>query len=438
MKPDLLDSKGLVDYAKSLDCIHCGLCLQTCPTYRLSGVETSSPRGRIHLMRAVGEGRLEPDAAYSEELDFCLLCRHCESVCPAGVHFGQMMETARSEMQKKEKRPWLGAFALQQVLPSRLMLRLVGSLLRFAQAFRLDGIGARLAGSSPDSVRKLPRIPPLPARPLLPKKTEPEAGTEKRGEVCVLQGCVQAEFFANVNRATVRSLAALGYGSRVPEALVCCGSLHAHNGDREGARKLARVAIEVLEKERDGEGRGLPLVVNSAGCGSHLKELSQLFPEDDPWHERAAALEERVVDYAEFVAPLIEQTKPCELPEGLLPGPLTWDDPCHLCHGQQIRSEPRSLLAALAPDRVVPLEGSESCCGSAGVYSMVRPDDAGRVFDGKREAFERSGAGTLVTANPGCQIQWTVGLRDSAPNARVVHLAELVEAALAARNEKNS
>jgi glycolate oxidase iron-sulfur subunit len=254
------------------------------------------------------------------------------------------------------------------------------------------------------------------------------------GEVLVLEGCVQPEFFARVNRATVRSLAALGLSSRVSRALVCCGSLHAHNGDREGARTLARRAIEALEPERDQRGKPLPLVVNSAGCGSHLKELAELFPPADPWHARAHALAQRVRDYSELVAPLVASVA-AELPADAWPAPFAWDDPCHLCHGQGIRKEPRAILARLLGARLVELEDSESCCGSAGIYSLARPRDAALVFAGKLAAFEKSGARTLVTANPGCQLQWESGLRREGKDARVVHLAEIVDAALAAARQ---
>ncbi len=426
MSAPLSDARALVDYAKSLDCIHCGLCLQSCPTYRVTGVETSSPRGRIHLMRAVGEGRLAPDADYAEELDFCLLCRHCESVCPAGVRFGQMMETARAGLGPRGG--WRARLGLGLVLRHRLALRAAGSLLRLAQKTGLDGLGARLFGADPETVRALPRIPALRERALLPPRADAAAGVPPRGEVALLEGCVQPELFARVNRATLRSLAALGLASRVPR-LPCCGSLHAHAGEREGARALARGLIEALERERDAQGEPLLLVVNSAGCGSHLKELEQLFAPDDPWHARARAAAARVRDYAELVLPLVLERAPA-LPEGLFPAPFAWDDPCHLCHGQGIRREPRAILERLLGARLVAMDDAEACCGSAGTYSLARPEDAARVFARKRESFERCGARTLVTANPGCQLQWESGLRRAGREARVVHLAELVAAAL--------
>lgn len=417
----------LVDYAKSLDCIHCGLCLQTCPTFRLTGSESSSPRGRIHLMRAVAEQRLVPDADFAEEMDFCLLCRHCESVCPAGVRFGSMMEHTRGALEavRPASTPrrllrWLG---FRVALPHRLVLRLAASGLRALQLLGLDRLADRLADRG---LRFLPRVPPLSARRLLPRRTA--ARGTSRAALAFLEGCVMPEFHARVNRATVRSLAELGCEVRVPRGLVCCGSLHAHNGDLEGARALARRLLEAFDGERDAAGAPLPIVVNSAGCGAHLRELHHLFPADDPLHARAEALARRVRDYSEVVAPLLAGRAVAKPP---VPEPATWDDPCHLCHAQGVRAEPRTVLANLGGLARVELEESESCCGSAGIYSLLRPEASQAVFARKLEAFERSGARTLVTANPGCQMQWESGLARAGKGARVVHLAELVDAALA-------
>ncbi len=417
---------ALVDYAKSLDCIHCGLCLQTCPTYRLTGAEASSPRGRIHLMRAVGEARLEPGDAYADELDFCLLCRHCESVCPAGVRFGSMMEYARGERERALPRGlWarlLRRLAFRAVLPNRLALRFLGSLLSLCQRARLDRL-ARYLGTRASGLADLPRVPPLPARRLLPRRV-PSISPE-RERVLFLEGCVMPEFYALANRATVESLARLGISSEIPGELVCCGSLHAHNGDPEGARRAVQRAIEAHEASSRAAGVPLPFLVNSAGCGAHLKECQQLFASQDPWHARAKELASRVVDYTEFVAPRLTQS---DLRSPGVPTPITWDDPCHLCHGQGIRKEPRAILQRLGLERVE-LDESESCCGSAGIYSLVRPEASRAIFERKLAAFRRSGAKTLVTANPGCQLQWESGFRRAGVEAKVVHLAELVAAA---------
>jgi len=417
--------RALVDYAASLDCIHCGLCLQTCPTFRLTGVETSSPRGRIHLMRAIAEDRAAADADYAEELDFCLLCRHCESVCPAGVRFGEMMEFARGTREQALPRGrlarlarWLG---FRVVLPSRAWLRVASSLLWLAQLLRLDRLAARLGGSRAAGLADLPRVPPLSDRALLPR-TIPARG-EERGRALLLEGCMQPELFGRVNRATADSLARLGIASRVP-SFTCCGSLQAHNGDPEGARRLARAMLAACER-LDGDD---PIVVNSAGCGAHMRELANLFAGEPDLAARARSFAARVVDYSVFVAPLVED-RDLRVPREL--SPVTWDDPCHLCHAQNVRDEPRRVLARLTGVEVVPLANSEACCGSAGIYSLLRPEDSRAVFEPKLAAFCASGARTLVTSNPGCQLQWTAGFARAGVDARVVHLAELVATGLA-------
>ncbi len=426
-----MDAATLIDYAKSLDCIHCGLCLQTCPTFRLTGAEASSPRGRIHLMRAVAEHRLEPDADFAEEMDFCLLCRHCESVCPAGVQFGAMMEHTRGRIAEAVPRSlptrllrWLG---FRAALPHRLALRVLGGLLRLGQVTGGLRLAAPLAGERGQALLELPAVPPLSARRLLPERTPAVGPGPRRGEALVLEGCVMPELFARVNRATVRSLARLGYDVRVPQGFACCGSLHAHNGDLAGARDLARRMIAACEGSPDA-----PMVVNSAGCGAHMKELHHLFPEGDPWRARAARFAARVLDYSEVAAPALEERAPLLLPADAVPAPAAWDDPCHLCHGQGVRAAPRRVLARLRGLTLVPLANSEACCGSAGIYSLLRPADGRAVFEPKREAFAASGARTLITANPGCHLQWEAGLRRAGLGARVVHLAELVDRALCA------
>jgi glycolate oxidase iron-sulfur subunit len=383
-------------------------------------------------MRAVAEERLAPDDAFADEMEFCLLCRHCESVCPAGVQFGAMMEHTRDALERTHPRGWLRAlqrwFGFRVVLPHRIPLRLAGSLLRAAQVLRLDRLADRLSGDR--GLRFLTRVPALPARRLLPRRVPAEGVPRAEREVALLEGCVMPELHAHVNRATARSLARLGFGVRVP-AVACFGSLHAHNGDLDCARRLARRLIAAFDREQDARSAPLGIVVNSAGCGAHLKELHHLFPAGDPWHERAAALAARVRDYSEVVAPLLAEAR-ARLGPPPVPQPITWDDPCHLCHGQNVRSEPRAALAALPGLERVELEGSESCCGSAGIYSLLRPEASRAVLARKLADLERSGARTLVTSNPGCHIQWESGLARAGSAVRVVHLAELVDAALAA------
>jgi len=417
----------LVDYAKSLDCIHCGLCLHTCPTYQLTGAEPSSPRGRIHLMRAVAEGRLAADEDFREEMEFCLVCRHCESVCPAGVQFGAMMEFTRDRLVARERRPprerflrWLG---FGRVLGSRRWLSFVAGATRLAQRSGLLAGAARLLGERGDALAALPAFPPRAERRPLPQVT-PAAPGPPRERVALLEGCVMPELFGRVNRATARTLAAVGAEVRCARGHACCGALHAHNGDLSGARALARATVEAFEP-LDG-----PLVVNSAGCGAHMKEYGRLLAGDAAYAARAAALAARVVDYTEFLAAperlALLRSRLGEL--GALR--VTWDDPCHLCHGQGIRASGRALIDAIPGLLRVEMPHAESCCGSAGIYSLLRPADSRAVLEPKLDELDASGARLLVTANPGCQMQWASGVERRGSSVEVLHVAELLARSL--------
>lgn len=416
-----MDANTIVDYAKSLDCVHCGLCLNACPTYRLTGREPSSPRGRIHLMRSVAEGSLTPDADFAEEMDFCLLCRNCESVCPSGVRYGSMMEHTRSALESVRSRPaWVRAirrFGFGVVLRDRMTLRIAAWIARTADRTGL----AKLLGA-----------PPLPAhteRALLPTRMPAEGETVAR--VAMLEGCVMPELLGHVQRATATVLQRAGCQVEVSPMHVCCGSLHAHNGETDDARALARETIEAYERLVDDAGNPLPLVVNSAGCGSHLKELAQLFDASDPWAARARALAERTLDFSQFLCREPMRSRLLERMRSSLAslGPFAWDDPCHLCHGQGVRKEPRELLRAAAGGELAPLSDPESCCGSAGIYSLLRPKDSRAILAPRLEALRSCGARVLVTSNPGCQIQWESGVRDANLDVRVLHLAEVLEEA---------
>jgi glycolate oxidase iron-sulfur subunit len=415
-----MNAQQLVDYAASLDCIHCGLCLHTCPTYQLTGAEPSSPRGRIYLMRGVAEGRLDPTAReYAEELDFCLVCRHCESVCPAGVRFGEMMEHARDALAAVQPRPllerWARRVGFGWLLRKRWALRASFGALRLAQRLGLTRLAA-LTGARGRALAALPAVPAGRDRAPLPRTT-PALG-KRKAVVALLEGCVMRELYGRVNRDTLTVLARLGLEVRCDPAHVCCGALHAHNGELAGARALARETIAALEGLGDGH-----VVVNSAGCGAHMKEYGRLLADDETWRERARTFASRVRDLSEVA---LEHAEGAPRRVDDLPGPLAWDDPCHLCHGQRIRSQPRALIDALSGVRRVELEQSESCCGSAGIYSLLRPGDSQDVLAPKIAALERSGAAVLVSANPGCQLQWESGLRRRGSRVQVLHLAELL------------
>lgn len=415
-----MDNHSLVDYAKSLDCVHCGLCLNSCPTYRITGRESSSPRGRIHLMRSVAERAIEPDDDFAEEMDFCLLCRNCESVCPSGVRYGAMMEHTRGSLEERRQRPWTARLARSigfGILRDRLALRITARLARLAESTGL----ARLVGA--------PALPRHAERVLLPTHMLAEGGELAR--VAMLEGCVMPELLGHVQRATAQVLQRAGCTVQISPMHVCCGSLHAHNGEVKAARELARATIEAYERLTDERGNSLPLIINSAGCGSHIKEFEHLFADDEAMAVRARALSGRSFDLSQFLArePFRSRFMQRMKPKASDQGPYAWDDPCHLCHGQGVRREPRELLQAAVGDGLAPLADPESCCGSAGIYSLLRPRDSQAVLQPRIEALRASGARTLVTSNPGCQMQWEAGIRTAQLDVRVSHLAEVLERA---------
>lgn len=427
---------ALVDYAKSLDCVHCGLCLNSCPTYRLTGAESSSPRGRIHLMRAVAEGTLAPDRDFAEEMSFCLLCRGCESVCPSGVQFGAMMEHTRDALVRRgDVEPsFVQRVALRRILPSRSWIRWSVRFGRLMQLLETWRIFFTHLGKRGRFLADAPPIPPARERRLLPSVTR--ASAPRTGSVAFLEGCVMPELYGRVNRAGVEVLSRCGFDVHVPSDHACCGSLQAHNGELPTARELARRTIEAFERtgalsEPAGDGRPLTIVVDSAGCSAHMKEYAQLFDDGDPWKERARAFSARVRDFSEFLdasparAALQRALDAAPRPVGT--ESVTYDDPCHLCHAQKIRAQPRRLIDALPGIERREMPDAESCCGSAGIYTLLRPADSEAVLDPKLASLAASGARTLVVANPGCQMQWETGLRRTRGNARVVHLAELLE-----------
>jgi glycolate oxidase iron-sulfur subunit len=385
-------------------------------------------------MRSLAEGEAEVDSFFIEELDYCLLCRNCESVCPSGVEFSHLMAYTRAAIAGDPQRSWLSRtllrLGLRVVLPSRTLVAWqAGALGLLQRSGLLRLLGSRL-GKVGRGLQNLPRVPARPERRAL-SAYNPADGS-RRGAVAILEGCVMPALLGRVNRATVRVLQAAGRDVHVPRDSTCCGALHGHNGDLVGARALARRVIADYERVRDLDGSPATVVVNSAGCSAQMKEYGHLLAEDPLWRERAEAFSKRVRDFSEFLADeaLGDLAPHLRSPRGVVGTPITFDDPCHLCHGQGVRSQPRTLLDALDLTRVE-LAESESCCGSAGLYSALRPDDSREILAPRLEALEACGARTLVTANPGCQLQWQAGVDAAGLEVEVLHIAEVLERSLA-------
>ena len=419
-----------LEYGLLLQCVHCGLCLPSCPTYAELGQEPDSPRGRIYLIKALADGRIELSDSAAEHLSLCLGCRACESACPSGVQYGHLIEAARAELEVRRPgsvlRRWIRRAAFEGLLPHPALLRAVAGLLRFYQRsgfqrlVRASGVLRLLPATLAASEALLPPLPPAGRRGSLPEVT-PARGT-RRSVVGLLHGCVQDAVFRPHNEATIRCLARQGAEVRVPRAQRCCGALHAHAGDPETARTLARDTIAAFEAAAVEA-----VVVNAAGCGAHMKAYGHLLRGDPAWAARAAAFARKVVDVTEFLtrAPLVG-------PIGPLPLRATYHDPCHLAHGQKVRGEPRALLRAVPGLELVELGEAEMCCGSAGIYNLTEPVMARRLLERKMTHVEATGAATVVTANPGCILQLAAGLRARGRDAEVLHIVEVLDRAYAA------
>jgi len=408
-------------------CVHCGLCLAYCPTFSILGTEMDSPRGRIFLIKSMAEGRIGLTDSAAAHLDLCLGCRACETVCPSGVPYGQLIEAARADIERQ--RPggplrrlfrWVNFSVL---LPHPRLLSLAAAGLRFYQVsglqrlVRASGVLRLLPGPLASWEPLLPSIPAAADRAPLPEVT-PADGV-KRATVGLLTGCVQQVAFGPQNRATARVLARNGVEVIAPRTQTCCGALHAHGGEHDTALELARKTIIAFESAGVEQ-----VVVNTSGCGAHMKAYGTLLADDPKWAERARRFAGRVSDISEFLA-----REPLRGPLRPLARTVTYHDPCHVAHGQKIRKEPRALLHQIPGLTVKELHEADWCCGSAGTYNLTQPEMAGQLQRRKIENIRATGAEAVITANPGCIIQIQQGLAGGARPIRVLHIVELLDEA---------
>jgi glycolate oxidase iron-sulfur subunit len=421
--PSAFDRLDPPQMDKIMDCVHCGFCLPTCPTYLTLGNEMDSPRGRLYLMRVAAEGRIGMSDTFVKHMSLCLVCRACETACPSGVQFGNLMEAARGQVTRKyaysPSERLLRKFILE-VFTDPQKLRLALTPLRAYQRLGvqrlLRGTGILKALGRWGSMEGL--MPALPAAGLndqLPESTPP-AGP-RRGRAALLLGCAQRAFFPHVNLATARVLAANGYEVVAPKVQGCCGSLLVHEGEREQGKDLARQTIDTFE----ATGADV-VVVNAAGCGSVMKEYGELLHEDAKYAARAEAFGKKVRDVAQVLAQ-------GGLSGRLHPVPLriTYHDACHLAHGQRVRAEPRTLLRAVPGLQFVELREADFCCGSAGVYNLLHPELAGEFLSRKLDRILETGAQVVVNGNPGCTLQLAMGIRQRGLPLRAVHTVEVLD-----------
>jgi glycolate oxidase iron-sulfur subunit len=431
---------SVLDYSVLQQCMHCGLCLPSCPTYDATKNERNSPRGRIALMRAVADGELAPTGAFADEMSFCVGCLACQTACPAGVNYAELLEAARAEAETGRAR-WS---------PGRKLLRRLTLEWLFMDLRRLRGLARAIRGYQrsplPEFLRRtgILRALPRPAREweamlppvmdsfsseLIPPIT-PATG-ERRFRVALLTGCAQDALFSGVNRDTAAVLARNGCEVITPAAQSCCGSLHAHNGEPDLARQLARRLIERFPPDNFDA-----IITNAGGCGSHLKHFGRLLADDAEFRDRARVWDGKVKDIHEWLveikfqapsskfqkesapaSPLELGTWNLELP----PSTVAYHDSCHLLHGQKIAAEPRQILQSIPGLRLVDLPESSWCCGSAGVYNLTQPEMAAELLNRKLAHIRSTGASIVATANPGCLLQLQHGAKQQGLKLRVVH-----------------
>lgn len=408
-----------------LNCVHCGFCLPACPTYRRLGDEADSPRGRLYLMQAVVEGRLDPGAeAFQMHIGRCLGCRACEPVCPSGVEYGHLLELAR-QVGGDARRPPVLARVLLRVFGTAWLARPAMFTGRAMRATGLPSLITRiLAGRRPPKGARLAVAmlaasappPPLPGHAESPPPTMPRRPGGDKPTVGVLAGCVQAGLFGRVNQATVRVLQANGYRVVSVPNQGCCGALHAHGGDLEAARSLARRNLEAFE------AAGVDIVaMNASGCGAAMADYGSLLADDEETAPRAKAFADKVRDISQLLA----DRGPA--PGGTVPLKVTYDAPCHLLHAQGVADPPAHVLGSIPGVEVVPLPGAAECCGGAGIYGLTNPRLGGWIGSDKVQSVLGTGAEALVTGNPGCMMQIGAGLALTGAGIPVLHLVELLD-----------
>ena len=413
------------------NCIRCGLCLPHCPTYRETGLESDSPRGRVALIKGVAMGVL-PISTITHQMYFCLDCRACETVCPSGVKMGKLVEAARAAVEKRRRYkplPRLFRYVAMEFLFKRpWSLNLLGMLMRMYQVVGLQALVRRLhvlrlASRNMEEIEGL--VPPIPSRK--DRETYRDhypAGAPARYRVGFFHGCVMKIFFDEANRASIGVLVENGCSVITPKGQRCCGALHQHAGDPEGALYLARRNIEAFERADIDF-----IVVNAPGCSVLMKEYGELLKHDPEYAERAEAFSKKVKDITEFLVEIGLSDR-----MGTLNLRVAYDDPCHLLHGQGISEQPRELMRAIPGVALVDFKESSWCCGSAGIYNVTHPDLSMRLLDRKMHNIMEVSPDVILTGNPGCLIQLSYGARRFNLKVPVIHVMQLLDMAYKARD----
>ena len=413
-------------------CVRCGFCMDACPTYRLTGIETLSPRGRIRLMTSVMTGEAEPASEIAAAIDTCLGCRACETACPSGVQYGRIVEHFRHRIEETGARSKLQHDAKKGIIATMRAPRAFAASLMASRVFGhvAPHLGVSGSGSTPmpalvaqalsgnASVTLMPDTPDTIQVGSLPEYS-PAIG-ERRFRVCLLQGCVMRVLYHETNVATVRVLQHAGCDVYCPPELGCCGALDFHAGDpASGAASAQRVLKALRQYDFDA------FVINSAGCGSTIREYGTLLEDDPTWAAEAAALSAKTLDVSEFIAKI-------GLPDVLLrlAAVVTYHDACHLAHGQGIREAPRRLLESIQGLTLVPLKESDMCCGSAGTYNLTQPEMARKLLERKVANIVATNAQIVAMGNPGCMAWIARGLKEYGSGIRTMHTVEILNEAI--------
>ncbi len=437
MSDDGLNLLRDLDYSVLQQCMHCGMCLPTCPTYDATLSERSSPRGRIAMMRAIADGELEASTTFAEEMYFCLGCLACQTACPAGVDYAALFENARAEVERQglldgTVRNFVRRWILGWLFAKQTRLRTVARLMRAFQRSGLQTLARRsgllrlLPFGLGDLEPLAPQISPCFTDQLYRRDLQQSNPPAPRYRVALLAGCVQDISFAEVNADTICVLQHNGCQVLLPEGQACCGSLHAHNGAVEQAQQQARLNIDAFDAENLDA-----IVVNAGGCGLHCKHYDRLLADDSTYAERAAVWSAKVKDIHEWLADIGLRQPRAAMP----PQQVAYHESCHLKHGQRVSTAPQEVLQAVPNLELVPLVEADWCCGSAGIYNITQPELSMQLLDRKMAHVCATGATAVATGNTGCAIQLQYGVRRAQAAVDVVHPVSLLAAAYRAENQ---
>jgi glycolate oxidase iron-sulfur subunit len=425
MSTNFYDQIPLPDYEQLIQCMHCGLCLPTCPTYELTALEKFSPRGRIRMIKAVADGDMTITENFMESINFCLNCQACVTACPAGVQYGRLVEAAKLHIEyhiyQQGKGSRLKRFVLNWIFADLWRLQVTGLFMRLYQRIGLEKL-IQKTGLLKIVSNKLHEMsymaPPVPGR--INYRLNDQVPLQKKNiRVGVLPGCVQEVFFNSVNQDTIDVLKINGYDVFVPRESYCCGSVHGHNGNLKMARILARKNIDLFEKAEVQY-----VVMNAAGCGAYMKDYEHLLHDDPEYAERALIFSKKVKDFSEL---LVEQG--WLKPEGGKAVKVTYHEPCHLVHAQKVSQQPRQIIQSIPGIVFTELSEATWCCGSAGIYNIIRYDDSMRVLERKMKNIAASGARYVLTGNPGCMIQLIYGAKKFGVPVQILHPVTLLRQA---------